>query len=69
MVLGIRIVGVCVVGLHDHLNEFVPDDILLVKVDEVDTLQTGKHDLSLFYPALLSTGQIDLSLVTSDDHL
>lgn len=58
-----------IVGLDDHLDEFVADDVSVGEVDELDAFEPTEDVFGFAEPALLAAGQVDLRFVAGDDRL
>src|SRR5437016_14317701 len=54
------------VGLDDHLHQFVTHDVLFAEVDEVNALNAGQYLLSFDQAAALARRKIDLGYIAGD---
>src|SRR6185436_13196531 len=57
------------VGLDNHLHQFVADDVFVAEVNKVYSFDTRQHTFGLDQAAAFAGRQIDLSHVTGDDGL
>ena len=57
------------VSSDDHLDELVPDNVLVGKVHELDHIDVLKDFLGFLQTALLPTREVDLSLVAGNHRL
>src|SRR5438309_1290366 len=64
-----RLIRVELVGLHDPLDEPVPDHVLVAEANEPDPVDRAEDVLHLDQPGCLLAGKVDLRHVAGDDDL
>jgi len=57
------------VSLHDHLHQFMANDVFFGEVNEVDAFEAGEDGFGLFNAALLAAWKVDLGLIAGVQRL